>query len=110
LASLITIILAKPVFHLLFGSAYEQSIPVLMIHVLGLTVILFGGATTYILIAENLQKYQLYRTLIGCISNVIFNLIFIPRWGVQGAAWASVISYTVCVYSIYLFKPARKIL
>lgn len=38
--------------------------------------------------------------------NVVANIYAIPVWGVYGAAWASVLSYTVCgtVFTVYFCK------
>lgn len=38
--------------------------------------------------------------------NVVANIYAIPVWGVYGAAWASVLSYTVCgtVLTVYFCK------
>jgi Na+-driven multidrug efflux pump len=30
--------------------------------------------------------------LLAMVTNIVLNLVFIPRWGVPGAAWATVIS------------------
>ncbi len=46
-----------------------------------------------------------YRAL-GAISNILLNLIFIPRWGIMGAAWATCISFGLM--SVLLYFPAQK--
>jgi len=42
------------------------------------------------------------------IFNVILNLILIPKYGIVGAAVATLISYSVAVFSIILFPKTRK--
>jgi O-antigen/teichoic acid export membrane protein len=80
---------------LLFGSAYLAAVKPLQI--------LAGGAifvfSTWILhaaaIATNLDRRLLLTTGVGLGSNVALNLLFIPRWGMVGAAWATVIAEAV---------------
>ena len=42
----------------------------------------------------------------GAVANVGLNLIFIPRWGGVGAAWATLISYAVAVWGASYTHPA----
>ena len=105
--SILTAILAKPIIGFLYGPDYREAAPVLAIHVFSVTFVFMMAATTYAIIADNLQPYHLFRVLLGCILNIILNLLFIPRWGAVGAAAALIISCIVSVYSILLFKKVR---
>ena len=42
-------------------------------------------------LSENLQKYSFYRTLAGAIINIILNYLLIPKYGIYGAAFATLI-------------------
>ena len=48
-------------------------------------------------IATNLDRRLFMTTVIGLGSNVALNLAFIPRWGINGAATATVIAEAVTV-------------
>ena len=49
-----------------------------------------------------------YRTALGAIVNIGLNFLFIPHWGVVGAAYATLISYAVSVYAILFDRRARQ--
>jgi O-antigen/teichoic acid export membrane protein len=84
--------LAGPIMSLLFGASYGPSVVPLRV--------LSGGAlfvfSTWILhaaaIATNLDRRLLVTTAVGLGSNVALNLLLIPRWGIAGAAWATVLA------------------
>ena len=98
---------ARPLIITLYGSAYEEASQVLHIHIwAGIAVFLGVGSSQYLL-AENLQRISLYRTAIGLVVNIALNILMIPRYGANGAAFATLISYFVATFSIVLFKPAR---
>ena len=59
------------------------------------------------LLEKNLTKISFYRTLIGMIVNVLLNIILIPRYGIEGAAVATVLSYGIATATIFLFKDTR---
>jgi O-antigen/teichoic acid export membrane protein len=98
----IAVWLAGPVVTLLFGRAYGPSAAPLQI--------LAGGAVfvfcTWILhaaaIGTNLDRRLVGTTLVGLGSNVILNVIFIPRWGISGAAAATVIAEAATAGLLYL--------
>lgn len=83
---------------LLFGQAYQEAGQVLMIHVWAAIFVFLGVASGKWFITENLQRFTLINTGVGAILNVGLNLIFIPKFGVVGAAYATVISYGVAAY------------
>ena len=56
-------------------------------------------------LSENLQKYSFYRTLAGAIINIILNYILIPKYGIYGAAFATLVSQAV---ASYLFNITNK--
>lgn len=52
---------------------------------------------------ENKTKLGAYITFVGLLFTVVFNLILIPKYQYQGAAWATLISYaSMTLYSYYL--------
>ena len=55
------------------------------------------------LIAERLLKFSLLTQGIGAVSNVILNYIWIPQFGILGAAWATIISYAFSSYVVLWF-------
>ncbi|MCF0058306.1 flippase [Dyadobacter sp. CY356] len=92
----------------LFGTEYMPASGILVIHIWSLIPIFLGVATSHYLVIENLQKFSLYRTLIGLIFNVLLNLYLIPRYAAFGAALATTISQLIAsVFSMALFNQTR---
>jgi len=103
-ASVIISLCAGPIVSLLFGRQYADAGPVLAVYIWAGIPVFLGVASNQFLLAEGLMKISLYRTLMGGTASVLLNMVFIPRFGVIGAAIASVISYSVSVFSLILFK------
>ncbi len=88
----------------LFGDAYQAAGPVLQIHVWTLVFVFLGVAASKPLIAENLQKIELYRTLFGAMINMILNYFLIQAYGIIGAAVATLISQAFASWLGYLLS------
>jgi len=91
----------------LFGSAYSGAGIVLAIHIWAAIFVFLGVASSNWLILGGFQKDVLYRTLFGAIINVLANWLLIPIFGATGAALATVFSYFIAVFSIYLRSETR---
>ena len=104
-----TMIFADYLIRFLFGEQFSIAAEVLKIHIWSCVFVFLGFACAKWFIAENLQRYSFYRTLSGAILNIILNLAFIPKFGIKGAAFSTVISYFLATYlSMAFFKPSRK--
>ena len=112
----IAIVIALPmtffsdwVVNLLYGEQYNQAGNVLMIHIWAGVFVFLGVASGKWLLSENLQIFSTINTAIGAISNIVLNLILIPRFGVEGAAWATVISYAISGYFMLALHSKTRI-
>jgi len=97
------------VVHFLYGEQYNQAGSVLMIHIWAGVFVFLGVASGKWLLSENLQIFSTVNTSIGMIVNVWLNYILIPKIGVLGAAWATLISYFVAAYLCLLFFKKTRI-
>ena len=88
-------ILAKPIIYILFGSGYLESINILRIYVWSSVGLFLGWAVGQYLISENLIKTIFWLNFLAMLVNIILNLVFIPVFGLLGAAWATAISYLI---------------
>jgi len=75
---------------LLFGDTYKAAGVVLTIHIWSGIFVFLGVASEKWFLAENLQVLSLLRTVLGALTNVILNILLIPKYGVLGAAWGTV--------------------
>ena len=84
--------------NLLYGAQYNQTGDVLMIHIWAGVFVFLGTAFHKYLIIENLTKKSFYRTLLGAVLNILLNYILIPKYGINGAAMATLLSQLAVNY------------
>lgn len=84
--------------------------------VLGFPVFVIGVGFGNVIRADGRPKASMTGMLIGCVTNMILDPIFIfgCKWGVQGAAWATIIGqllnavfYIVCLYRFQTIRLKR---
>jgi O-antigen/teichoic acid export membrane protein len=80
---------------LLGGHSYDASGPVLAILALALGVSYINGVYGNALLALGRQNMLFWLTLPTLVVNLVANLLLIPPYGADGAAWAVVISEVV---------------
>jgi O-antigen/teichoic acid export membrane protein len=97
------------IVHLLYGDQYTQAGSVLMIHIWAGVFVFLGVASGKWLLTENLQIFSTINTTIGAIVNISLNYLLIPRIGIDGAAWATLISYFVAAYLCLFFSKKTRI-
>ncbi len=96
-------LLSERLIMLLYGEAYLPAGQVLMIHIWAAIFVFIGVAFSKYLLAENLQRIAFQRTLIGAIANVCLNFILIPKYGLQGAAIATLLAQFMANYMYDFF-------
>ena len=87
-----TSIFSKFIINLLYKEQFDQASTVLMFHIWAGVLVSLGVVTSSIVISNNKQRNALIATSIGAISNIILNFFMIPRFGIIGAAIATIIS------------------
>ncbi|HIF9198282.1 TPA: flippase [Photobacterium damselae] len=95
------------VSHLL-GDSYHEGIEIIKIYSFTNIFICMGVAQGVWILNENKSKISLYRTILGAFFCIVGNYIFIPLYGLIGAAYVGLFSQMLStVFSNILF--ARKI-
>ena len=103
-------IFSKDIINIIFGNEFQSAAPVLTIYIWAGVAVFLGVASSKYLITENFTKLSFFRTFIGMIFNVILNLILIPKYGIVGAAVATLVSYSVATFSlIFISKTSLQI-
>jgi O-antigen/teichoic acid export membrane protein len=88
---------AKPIITTLFGSGYVAAALPLQI-LSGGALFVFGSWILYAAaLSTNLDRRLLLTTAIGLSVNVVLNIVLIPRYGISGAAWATVTAEALTV-------------
>jgi len=101
-------IFSSDIIKIIFGNEFSSAAPVLAIYVWAGVAVFLSVVSGQYLVNENYTKVAFFRTFIGMIFNVILNIILIPKYGIVGAAVATLISYSVVLLSIILFPKTRK--
>ena len=79
---------------LLFGPDYMVSAPVLIILTYASFIQAVLSAPGAVLTMAGYTRLALWNSLGALVLNIIMNVILIPRYGIYGAAWATLISLT----------------
>ncbi|MBD2128171.1 flippase [Microcoleus sp. ZQ-A2] len=105
-----TTFLSQEIVVLLFGESYASSGGVLAIYIWGQLFSFLGIARITWIVTEGFTMYALVFASAGAIVNIILNFWLIPIYQETGAAIATVISYGLVDYVIFLlYRPFLKI-
>ncbi len=85
-------VFAKPAIALLYGAEYQQTAIVFQVLIWLIPLTLMSNHFQFTLIGYNRQQLQFWVAALGAVINITLSLILIPRYGLQGAAWAIIIS------------------
>ncbi len=87
--------LAEPIIALLFGREFMNSVPVLQVLSWSAVLVILRGTYRQALNAAGRPGLDLRCAIVASVVNVTLNLVLIPRYGMMGAAGATVISEVV---------------
>jgi PST family polysaccharide transporter len=94
----------------LFGARFAASGPILGVHIWSSVFVFLGVAQAPWFVTEKKLKFSMIQTLLGAVSNILINLILIPKLQGMGAAIATVVSYAISgVFANLLFRDTRRI-
>jgi O-antigen/teichoic acid export membrane protein len=93
---------------LLFGEAYQKAGQVLMIHIWAGVFVFMGVASGNWFIVENEQMLSFWRTFSGMVVNIVLNFFLIPKYGLEGAAFATLFSQFTAAYLFDMFNKRTR--
>ena len=96
-----TVFLSDTIVTFLYGDAFALAGTVLSIHIFSLLFAFQRVPSESWVISENLKYFEIVKTLLGLIINVVLNIFLIEQYGIIGAAIATVISLLVAGYLSY---------
>ncbi|CAH6796741.1 Flippase [Vibrio chagasii] len=88
-----------------YGIEYIEAASVLSIYTWASIPVFLGVSSTIWILSENLQKYKLIMDVFGALLNIALNLYLIPKYGVLGAAYATLISYSLTLVLVSSIFP-----
>jgi O-antigen/teichoic acid export membrane protein len=100
------ILLARDIVQLLYGGQYLAAVGAFQImsatFVPAFLSIMFSNA----LFSLNKERKLLWYVILGVSGNFIFNLLFIPLWGIEGAALSTLLN--TAIITLYLIWQLRR--
>ncbi|HTM97633.1 MAG TPA: flippase [Pedobacter sp.] len=99
---------ASPIiYRIVYEEEFWGGAHVLTIHVWAGVFVFLGSASGQYLIAEGYTKLSMLRTAMGALVNILLNIVWIPKYGIMGAALATLIAYFTATFFI-LFIPKTR--
>lgn len=102
-------IFGKYIVLILYGKDYIGCLTSLRLVIFGVAFSFIGVIREFWLVCEGKQKYSKYFALFGALFNIIFNAILIPKFGINGAAIATVVTQILTGIFIPAIIPDTRI-
>ena len=96
------VVLAHPMMMLFYGPAYEPAVPPLQVLAGGSIFVYCAWIIQAAAISSNLDRRLVATTAIGLVTNVTLNILLIPRLGITGSAWATVVAEAVTATLLFV--------
>lgn len=101
------IIFAPTIVGVLFGAQYLPAILTFQILILSVLIVYPGGILGYAIFAYDEQKNFTVFVIVAAVANIGFNLLLIPRFGIEGAAAATIA--TQIITNALIWRKIKKI-
>lgn len=98
------------IIRILYGSAFAPAAGVLSIHIWANVFVFLSYASSRWIEIENLAYISAYVNTGGAVLNVLLNFILIPKFGINGAAFATLCSMAFASHISFLFLRKSRIL
>ena len=93
-------LLSEKIIVLLFGQEYQPAGILLALMASRLFFANMGVARGTFILTENLMKFSLLTMILGTVTNVVLNYLWIEEYGAKGAIVATIISFMVTIFLI----------
>lgn len=100
------VLFGKPFIHIFYGAEFVPSYDITVMLFFGVPLMSWFKILHPLFNAQGKRWFPFITLLITVIVNIGLNAALIPNWGIQGAAFASIVSYAVCGL-IYLVNFSR---
>lgn len=106
--SLLMSVMAYWLIRYTFGTAYIPAVAVLQVMSFKAASVALSNTAGAMIVAEGLQKYAIFRDILGCIVCVIMNYYLLPLHGMLAAAYIAIISNVAAGYLADAMIPAYR--
>ena len=91
-----------------YGENYLQAVSVLQIMAWKTLGMALSSSAGQIIIIERIQKWAVLKNVLGCFCCVILNYIFLPTFGIKGAAFITIVTTLVAGWFGNLLIPSYR--
>ena len=96
--------LGSPLISTLYGIEFASSVTPFYILLFAMIFTCISQIQTTFFGANNMNLHCLKSNIVALVATVVFNLLLIPRYGIAGAAYATLISYFVNFTFLYFVQ------
>lgn len=102
--SIIVSLLSYPLIRYTFGVQYLAAVPVLQVMSFKAIGMALSNSCGQLIVIEGIQKWAVIRNLIGCVICVVSNYLLIPKYGVVGSAYATLVTvaFSGCIGNLFI--------
>lgn len=102
--SFIVSLLSYPLIRYTFGVQYLAAVPVLQVMSFKVIGMALSNSCGQLIVIEGIQKWAVIRNLIGCVICVVSNYLLIPKFGVVGSAYATLVTvaFSGCIGNLFI--------
>lgn len=89
---------------LTYGAKYMAAVPVLQIMAFKTVGMALSSSGGQLMIIEKIQKWAVIKNIIGCCVCVGLNYLLLPKYGIIGSAWVTIITLAIsgCLGNIFI--------
>jgi len=95
LGALVLVFLSRWIVVLLYSKAFLPSVSALQALLVGIVALSGGRVLANDFAGRGRPMLNTYVGMLTLVTNVILNIVWIPKYGINGAAWASTVSYSL---------------
>lgn len=106
--AIVTTFISPLAYRIIYKEEFWSGAHVLSVHVWAGIFVFLGSASGQYLIAEGYTKISLIRTAVGAIVNIVLNIYLIPKYGIMGAAIATLAAYFVATFLIIIIPKTHR--
>lgn len=102
IASVFLALLINPLIAIVFGKEFLPSVFPFLALIPGIIAFSIGGVIAADLSGRGKPQFAIYSSVACVLTNIALNIIFIPKWGITGAALASSVAYWVDTLVVFI--------
>lgn len=100
---------AEDIVLILFGQSYQPAGILLSLMAIRIFFANMGVSRSVFILTENLIKFSVITMIIGTLTNIALNYLWIEEYGGKGAIYATIVSFLVSIFLIdFMYSKTRK--